>query len=131
MHSYSFSFFGHENIVGTHKNTVEFTKEKNLTKRGDCIVGVSCGFDTSVLKTFSSKKVLIRITVDDEIEKITADYNPDFSDLHELVIRRSNFKSSRTFATFADKVAIDINRKLIEKLKNPNIKGTVLIEELA
>ena len=32
---------GHENILGTHKTTLEFTKDKHLTKKGDCIVAVA------------------------------------------------------------------------------------------
>jgi hypothetical protein len=32
---------GHENILATHKTTLEFTKDKRLSKKGDCIVAVA------------------------------------------------------------------------------------------
>ena len=49
---YSFHAFGHKNLLGTHKNTLEFTKDKNLTLKGDCIVGVNADFDAGELKNF-------------------------------------------------------------------------------
>ncbi len=33
--------WGHENILSTHRTTIEITKDKNLTKKGDCIIGVN------------------------------------------------------------------------------------------
>ena len=33
--------FGHPNIVANHKTTLEFTKEKHLSPKGDCIVGIN------------------------------------------------------------------------------------------
>ena len=33
--------YGHENIRATHKTTLEFTKDKNLTRNGDCIIAVA------------------------------------------------------------------------------------------
>ena len=40
-----FSILGHENILATHKNTLEFTKDDFVTKTGDCIVGISSDFN--------------------------------------------------------------------------------------
>ena len=31
---------GHPNIRATHKTTLEVTKEKELSPRGDCIIGI-------------------------------------------------------------------------------------------
>ncbi|HUT17100.1 MAG TPA: DUF371 domain-containing protein, partial [Acidobacteriota bacterium] len=33
--------YGHKNIQATHKTTLEFTKDKHLSKKGDCIVAVA------------------------------------------------------------------------------------------
>ena len=41
----SFFCFGHKNILAKHRNTLEFTKDKDLTLNGDCIVGVNANFD--------------------------------------------------------------------------------------
>ncbi|MEM2131517.1 MAG: DUF371 domain-containing protein, partial [Candidatus Woesearchaeota archaeon] len=47
-----FNFSGHENLLGNHKNSFEFTKEKELTKRGNCIIGVMADFDYKKVKDF-------------------------------------------------------------------------------
>jgi hypothetical protein len=33
--------YGHKNIQATHKTTLEFTKDKHLSKKGDCIIAVA------------------------------------------------------------------------------------------
>ena len=33
--------FGHKNIQATHPTTLMFTKEKNLTETGDCIIATA------------------------------------------------------------------------------------------
>ena len=43
--SYSFTAYGHKNILATHKTTIEFTKDKELSLKGNCIVGVRADFD--------------------------------------------------------------------------------------
>jgi len=35
------SAYGHENILCTHSTTIEITKEKSLTKKGNCIIGIN------------------------------------------------------------------------------------------
>ncbi len=41
---FDIKFNGHKNIRSTHKNTIEITKDPNLTINGDCIIGVDAGF---------------------------------------------------------------------------------------
>ena len=123
-----FHFSGHKNILGTHKNTLEFTKESNLSLNGDCIIGVDADFDlTDVKRIFGYSKIKIIITVDDLVEEVICEVNKDFNDKHEIVIRKTNFVSERTLGINADKAAIDLNRELIKKLKNPNKRGRVEI----
>ncbi|MAG15928.1 hypothetical protein CMO88_02610 [Candidatus Woesearchaeota archaeon] len=127
---YSFNIFGHKNILSTHKNTVEFTKERELTKNGDCIVGVKADFELSKLKQFLKfEKVKITIKVDDVSDTITAVPNKDFASNHELVIRLSDFSSERTFAIRADKAADDLNKKLVTALKDGK-KAVVTVSEV-
>ncbi len=128
----SFNFFGHQNILSTHKNTIEFTKESEVTKKGDCILGVKSDFNPTDLKEVCKKnnKIKIKIFVQDLVEEIICFTNKDFDDAHEIVIRKSEFNTKRTFGIKADKVALDINRKIVDKLKNPNIKGKVEILEI-
>lgn len=119
-----FFIFGHHNISADHKTTLEFTKDKELTKKGNCIVGVNSDFSFSEIKKLLTHK---KIEIDIEGNKITADINPDFNDKKEIVIRRSDFKSQRTLGINADKAAIDLDKKLVERLKNPETKTKVKI----
>ena len=34
-------FTGHSNVQSLHSRTIEITKDKELTLRGDCIIGVN------------------------------------------------------------------------------------------
>ena len=124
-----FNFSGHENVLSTHRNTLEFTKESNLSLKGDCILGVNADFDYSELMELVNQcsRIKVVISVEDLKEEIVANINKEFEDKHEIVIRRSEFASKRTLGIKADKVAIDVNRELVERLKNPNMKGKVEI----
>ena len=61
---YSFTCYGHENITCKHKTTLEFTKDKDLSLKGDCIVGVKADFSLKGVKEFikilnNNKKITI------------------------------------------------------------------------
>lgn len=122
-----FNIFGHKNTLSTHKNTVEFTKDIDLTKNGDCILGVNSDFviDKGILKF---KKIKIIIICDNIKDTIICDVNPDFNNKHEIVIRKSGFLSDRTLGIYSDKAAIDIDRRIVDKLKDPEKKAEVIIE---
>ena len=71
---YSFICCGHENITCRHKTTLEFTKDSELSLKGDCIVGVKADFSIKEIKRFiksSGNNRKITIT----IETIKNDYN--------------------------------------------------------
>ena len=36
-----FYAYSHANVIGSHKTTIEITKDNYLTKKGDCIVGIN------------------------------------------------------------------------------------------
>ncbi len=127
--NYSFNAYGHENILSSHQNTLEFTKDEDLTLKGNCIVGVKADFELDKLRGFV-KKIKIKIKVGDLQEEVTAEVNPGFNDDKEMVIRRSDFVDKRTFAINADKSSFDLDRNLVDKLKDKNIKVSVeIIEE--
>ncbi|MBW2984188.1 DUF371 domain-containing protein [Candidatus Woesearchaeota archaeon] len=122
--SYSFSAYGRKNITAKHKTTLEFTKDKEVTKKGDCIVGAKADFDLKSIKKFikNKKKIRIKIKAGDFCEEIRCEVNPNFGDSKEIVIRKSDFISKRTLGINANKAAADLNKKIIELLKNPNQK---------
>ena len=47
-----------------------------------------------------------------------------------MVIRKTGFTDKRTFAIHANKAAKDINRELVEKLKDPDAIVTISIQHL-
>tara|TARA_Y100000310_G_scaffold111103_1_gene109502 strand:+ start:10535 stop:11008 length:474 start_codon:yes stop_codon:yes gene_type:complete len=152
---FSFNCYGHENIVAKHKTTLEFTKDSELSLKGDCIVGVNADFSLEeikrFIKTIGNKKITIIIeTIDEEynekniknnynknkinnnsnkiVEKINAEINPNFNSNKEMVIRKTDFISERTFAINADKAAFELDRSLIEFLKREENKVRVVVE---
>ena len=50
-----FTAYGHPYITATHKNTFEFTREKHLTLKGDCIIGVNVDYTLAELQKLSGK----------------------------------------------------------------------------
>jgi len=125
---YKFNAYGHPNILGTHKTTFEFTKDNELTLNGDCIVGVKADFELSEIKKFIKKSKNNKIEIKIEFisknkkfqETIFAELNPNFNSDKEMVIRKTDFISERTFAVKADKAACDLNRGLVGVLKQEN-----------
>ncbi len=124
-----FTAKGHENVLSHHRNTVEFTHENYLTKRGDCILGINADYSLDKIKK-DWKKITIHMKIGDVEDTITAEYNPEFSNPHEMVIRKTDFKDKRTFAIKADKAAKDIKRELVEKMKDPEAILKVTIHSL-
>jgi hypothetical protein len=130
---------GHENIHAAHRTTFEITKENTLSKKGDCIIAVSANKALADLTTQfketlrkENAKITIRINAGETAEVVNAFGSPKLILTHptDIVVRKSNFICSRTLAIRADKAACDLQRKLVEKLRNPmqEIKITMTIE---
>jgi len=127
---------GHENVLSTNKTTLEITKETHLTKKGNCILAVSA---TKGLADLTSefkealRKDSARLTVTIEtgsiIEIVKASGNPQLILTHptDMVIRKSSYICDRTLAIQADKAAIDVSRKLVEKLTNPRQEAKITL----
>jgi uncharacterized protein len=127
--NYSFFCYGHKNVLGTHRNTFEFTKDKDLTLRGDCIIGVKADFKCADLMNFikNKKKILIKIKVDDIVEEIECEVNPCFYNDHEIVVRRGDYCSVRTLGVNCNKASKDLSREMMDKMKDPKCKMEVEI----
>ncbi len=128
--------YGHPNVRATHRTTFEITKDTYLTPRGDCIIGIRADKALSdlnyKLKSALKRKdviVKLKLKVDDIEDEVTAYGDPRLilSSEKDAVVRKSDYICERTLAIKADKAAIDINRKLVEKLK----EGKKLILEIA
>jgi uncharacterized protein len=135
---YSFSAFGHPHIRATHRTTLEFTKDSDLTLEGDCIVGVKADFDPSKLREFvkscgdSRMKMTIHVPFGRKVLEEAMECRPNtlFNDAHEVVVRKTDFRSGRTLGMHADKAASDMSREIAELLRNPAQKIDVLLEKL-
>jgi hypothetical protein len=128
---------GHENVLAAHKTTLEFTRDKHLSKKGDCIVTVAAdkalGDLSSEFKENLRKphaKLTVLIEAGESMEQVEAYGSPQLILTHttDMVIRKSDYVDNRTLAVHADKVALDLSRDLVEKLKNPKQKVKITLE---
>ncbi len=130
--------FGHENVLATHPSTLMITKDRHLTKTGDCIVAVSADkapvdFNAQFkekLKTENAKLTII-IEANELKETIYALGSPKLilSNTVDMVIRKSDYISDRTVAIHANKSSSDLTIELLKKLKDPKqkIKITLIV----
>ncbi|NJD98219.1 DUF371 domain-containing protein [Thermococcus sp. LS1] len=118
---------GHENVRATHKSTLEFTKEDYLTPKGDCILCIEADKGINDLSEEfkralkEGKRLLIRIKVADLTDEVLAEGSPRLILEHpySMVVRKSDYIDGRTLAIKANKAAKDIDRRIVELLKNP------------
>ena len=128
--------FGHNSIQATHKSTLEITKEAELSKRGDCIIAVSAN---KAMRDLSSEfkenlrkenaKITMLIEAGEIVEVVNAFGSSRLILTHptDMVVRKSNYICSRTFAIQADKAACDLTRNLVKQLGNPKQKVKITL----
>ncbi len=130
------SAHGHRNVRSSHKTTLEITKEKSLTKRGDCIIAVGAtkgakDLGPKFIEAAKGKAAKIKITVEagGVKEVVKARGTPELLLAHptDLVVRKSDYVCGRTVAIGADKAASDLSKELVEKLKDPSQKVTITL----
>lgn len=131
---YTFNCFGHPNIRAEHVKTLEFTKDTDLSLKGDCIVGINADFDLAKLKEFSKKVRVSCVVLDPETgQKIVSVFkckvNPAFNNNHELVLRKSGYGSDRTFGQGLNKGSNHLDRKMVRLMQNPVTKMQVTISQ--
>lgn len=129
-------FRGHANVLSFHKKSVEITRDGDLSRRGDCIIGVGsnkgCGHLDQRLRHAIGKdgaEIRMEIIVDELSFMILGRGNCDLLalDKRDIVIRKSSFCCPRTLSVSCDKAASDIPSDMVEKLKNPDTKGMLRI----
>ncbi|MFW9874296.1 MAG: DUF371 domain-containing protein [Candidatus Thorarchaeota archaeon] len=128
--------YGHENVLCTHNSTVEITKHKNLTIKGDCIIGVNaskaCSDLSPELKNYikSEKKITVILKVDNKQDYFFGFGNKKLLllDKNDIVFRKSNFICERTVLINCSKSSIELKRDLIRTLTNPKAKLLISFE---
>jgi uncharacterized protein len=135
----SISFFGHKNVRATHRNTIEITKDSELSERGNCIIGVraskACSDLSEPLRRHirSGGFLSFKIVVSDKCFSFSGRGDPALTLSHheELVLRKSDFESERTLAVRCSAASIDIPRSIAESLTNPSTEGKLIIRARA
>ncbi|HYY85666.1 MAG TPA: DUF371 domain-containing protein [Nitrososphaeraceae archaeon] len=130
------TFQGHKNVLSLHSRTIEITKHANLTKKGDCILGVSANkacndLNSSIKNRLKTTGTLVKISIVVEpFEFQLSGYGSNTLEIshgHDIVLRKSKYVDSRTLAVSCDKSAFDIPRNLVTLLTNAETKGMMKI----
>lgn len=126
---------GHENVLALHKSTFEFTTDKELTPAGDCIIGVNSNkIMADIPESFKNKlknsntKILLSLDTPNNHDEIIGYGHENLILDHpsDMVCRKSDYICSRTLMINSNKAARDIDRTLIEDLKNgENLEITI------
>jgi len=128
--------YGHENILCTHKSTIELTKESYITKNGNCILGInaskSCANLNPILKKSikNENKIKVSIKIEDLTDSFYGFGNKllTLQDKNDLVFRKSDYICDRTVLINCTKSSSELNRKLIKKLRISGIKFSIMFE---
>jgi hypothetical protein len=127
MYCVPFRAYGHENVVGKHKTTVEITSEDFLTREGTCIVGIRAtqtlaGLDSTIkeLAALRTTKICLVMEVNGVREQVTGTGGPGltYTDHVSMVARTSSYQCGRTLMIHADRAASDLSRDFISGLKD-------------
>ncbi|MHA2394587.1 MAG: DUF371 domain-containing protein [Promethearchaeota archaeon] len=127
---------GHENILCTHKTTIEITKDARMTKKGDCILGINASkacYDLSPLikkQIQSGKKFKILLKVENIQDFFYGFGNKDLRllDRKNMVFRKSDFICDRTVLINCSKSSKELKRELIDLLHQPETKLLITFE---
>lgn len=127
---YTFTAYGHKNILAAHKKTLEFTKDPEVSLEGDCIVGVAADFRLAPIKKLvkDHKHLVMTIRVGKLIETVEFVANKDFTSSREIVLRFSEFSSDRTLGFRASKSAAGLSGQMRKALAVGGRKIVVEIE---
>ncbi len=129
MRSVRFRAAGHSEIVGRHDTTLEITTERNVTRRGTCIVGV-CANQTlrnlddeiKAMARNRNTKIVLRMAVDDMAEEVVGrgSIGLTYTDTTSMVARTGSFECGRTVLIQANKAASGLDRGFVDRLKQPD-----------
>lgn len=120
---------GHAAVRAAHAKTFEVTADPTLTERGTCIVGVDADLSAFEQPVGLAGPVRITLTAGDLTDTVTALANPFAAPTRRVVVRRSDSSDADTIAGLADRGAADLDRALLDALKDPGTTVTLDVEE--
>lgn len=117
-------FQGHPNVSCTHGTTIEITKDKYLTPRGNCIMGIrsskGCIDLNEELKAAikSEKKIRVLIQSKHFSDEFIGFGCKDLKllDPDDMVFRKSDYICDRTVLINCTKSSNDLDRDLIKEI---------------
>ncbi|MEM4702831.1 MAG: DUF371 domain-containing protein [Archaeoglobaceae archaeon] len=130
--------FGHPNITAKHPSTVEVTKDPEISKRADCVIGVKANKSISDLPKEVKEELKKNVKV--EVELLLPEYGIKdcligfgsekliLNHERDIVIRKSTFICGRTLLISANKSAKDIRREMAELLKDRKTELVLLFK---
>ena len=130
-------FKGHANIQSLHSRTIEITKEKELTLRGDCIIGVNANksckdlsdkIKENIKKNHSYVEIELIVEPFSFIIKGSGHNDLLLTNSKDIVLRKSKFICDRTLSINCDYGSSEIPRDIVNTLKYPSQKGIMLIK---
>lgn len=121
---------GHPNVSATHRTTMQVTRDKEISRRADCVIGV--GADKSVLNLSEVLKrhlmeggeLLVVVSVGDQEFRLYAQGSKRLRLNHhrDSVIRKSDYVDERTLAIRATASSRDLPRGMVKLLRDPGTK---------
>ena len=129
---------GHENVLSTHKSTLEFTNDYQLTHRGTCILGMQSPIGCLNLKENTKQelqgntKFLVKIIIPNEYDEFIGYGHPNLilTHPHDMVFRKSTYICNRTIMIACNKAADDIKRNIVKSLQNPENRAKIQIYKI-
>lgn len=119
-------FYGHQNVLCTHKRTIEVTKDNYLSLRGDCIIGINANKGCYDLNEKLKRELIqndtyikCEIIVDNEKYEFHGFGNDRLTLLnkHELVLRKTEFICNRTAGVKCNSASSDLPSSLLSLLR--------------
>jgi hypothetical protein len=116
---------GHPLVLGTHPTTFEVTREVHLTKKGNCIIGVSSDKGCNSLSpefkrvlTHDDAVLITRLSCGGRTVEVASRGSSRFTLDHptDIVWRRSPFVCGRTIGILSDHVAATLPDGLVSDL---------------
>ena len=116
---------GHPLVLGTHPTTFEVTRAGHLTKKGNCIIGISADKSCDRLSaefkrvlTHDDAVLITRLSCDGKTVEVKSRGSSQFTLDHptDMVWRRSSFVCGRTIGIMSDHAAATLPDGLLANL---------------
>ena len=129
-------FYGHPNVLSLHPRALEITKNRELTLKGDCIIGVGANkackdLDPALKRLLKNDNSVVRLSIIAGNRSYTLNGFGSSRLLllnsQDIVIRKTNFACSRTLCLNTDKASLDIPREIVRLLQNPKTRAILYI----